>query len=185
MNEKNNKGFTLIEILLAITLSTVLIFTSVSIMQSVMGASQSVVSEGKRNNLINAAMETVRNSVSNAISMDVLSVSGLTDIAVDGNHDFIYCVDNVIYMNGAEVLTAKELGANSLELVYDVDGKETLEAYLFIDGEIYPKASGTNPTQSFYIPSIFGTGDDCRGIVCDTGADIMTRNCIYYQSDFN
>lgn len=182
---KNNKGFTLIEILLAITLSTVLITTSVSIMQSVMGASSSVVRDSERNKLINSTMETVRNSVSNAISMDVLSVNGISDIVVDGNHDFIYCVDNTIYLNGSKILTGKEIGAESLQLVYDVDGKETLEVYLYVDNEIYPKSSGTNPTQTFYIPSIFGTGDDCRGIVCDSSADAMSRNCIYFESDFN
>lgn len=124
---KNKKGFTLIEVIIAIAVTTVILGTVSSM---VIFAYKSYHHADERTSVLNSAnsiTEMVREYTFNAVEAEISTITAPP--APETDYTFIYCLNNEIYVDNSLLQSAKGIGIGTLELAFLADSDSQLLKY--------------------------------------------------------
>lgn len=163
---KQNKGFTLVELLIAMSLMVILMGALLMVFNT---AQRTNIEANETNDKLNSSqqvIETVRKMTANAVALEVTQVTSLDDLpttglvtvnGVESNVSCITSLDNVIYLDKTPIANAESLYADTLSLTFKGgSSNKVLDCYIQADGTYYPVgvASASTPSESIFISSI-------------------------------
>lgn len=163
---KQNKGFTLVELLIAMSLMVILMGALLMVFNT---AQRTNIEANETNDKLNSSqqiIETVRKMTANAVALEVTQVTSLDDLpatglvtvnGVESNVSCITSLDNVIYLDKTPIANAESLYADTISLTFKAgSSNKVLNYYVQADGTYYPVgvASASTPSESVFLSGL-------------------------------
>ncbi len=117
--KKNKKGFTLIELIIAIAITVIIIGTVTSMVVYSYKAYYSADKTSAVLDASNTITEMVREYIFNAEEAEISNITAPPSI--ESGYTYIYCLDNCVYADGALIQSAKGIGAAIMTLDFSTD----------------------------------------------------------------
>ncbi len=124
---KNKAGFTLVEVLIAMAITTIIVGTISSMVLVAQKSYINVESSNSVLNGVNSITEMVREYTFSTTEAEISNVTAVPANIPD--YTIIACIDNQIYVNGALQQSAKGIGISTLALEFSADPDSKLLSY--------------------------------------------------------
>ena len=124
---KDKRGFTLIEIIVAMAITTIIVGTISAMIIFAHKSYYNVENTNSVLNGVNAVTEMVREYTFDAEEAEIMDVTSIP--TVDPEYMSICCIDNTVYVDGNVYETAKGMGGETLILQFSADSGSKLLKY--------------------------------------------------------
>ncbi len=172
----NKSGFTLIEVIVAILLSTVVITVVYQVMTVSTKTNNVITEQTSAMSSLDATVDTIRQTVMPAKN---LTIGDSSVEAVPEGADIIKCVDNVIYLNNNVIGSASLYAVNHIELKFSAqESGKVLRMELECYDENNGLLEGKTRQVDFFLQSL---GENGEGKIKNS-AEGTYKNCIVFST---
>lgn len=172
----NKSGFTLIEIIVAIALSSIVITVVYQVMTVSTKTNNVIKDQTAAMSSLDATVDTIRQMVMPAKN---LTIGDSAVETVPEGADIIKCVDNVIYLNDKVIGSASQFAVNHIELKFSTqEAGKVLRMELECYDENNGLLDGKTRQVDFFLQSLGENGDG----KIKSSAEGTYKNCIVFST---